>query len=103
VAQNYNPGRKDQEDYCLRPAWANSLPGPISKIAKAKQTGGVAQAVQHLLCKCKALSSNPSTNKKQLKKKRYSLVRRVRVEGTWQCYLAYRARVALAWKFIFCS
>jgi hypothetical protein len=28
---------------------------PISKITRAKWTGEVAQAVQHLLCKCKAL------------------------------------------------
>jgi hypothetical protein len=39
---------------------------PITKITKAKWTGDVAQAVEHLLCKCAALSSNPSpTNKEQ--------------------------------------
>jgi hypothetical protein len=32
----------------------------ISKITRAKWTGGVVQAVEHLLCKPKALSSNPS-------------------------------------------
>jgi hypothetical protein len=32
---------------------------PISKIIRAKWTAGVAQAVEHLLCKCKDLSSNP--------------------------------------------
>jgi hypothetical protein len=32
----------------------------ISKITTAKRIGGVAQAVQHLLCKWEALSSNPS-------------------------------------------
>jgi hypothetical protein len=29
-------------------------------------TGGVAQAVEHLLCRCKVLSSNPSSMKKKL-------------------------------------
>jgi hypothetical protein len=33
---------------------------PISKITSAKWTGGVAQAVKCLLCKCEAQSSNPS-------------------------------------------
>jgi hypothetical protein len=33
---------------------------PISKITRAKWTGGVAHAVESLLCKHKALSSNPS-------------------------------------------
>jgi hypothetical protein len=33
----------------------------ISKITRAKMAGGVAQAVEHLLNKCKALSSNPHT------------------------------------------
>jgi hypothetical protein len=32
----------------------------ISKISRAKWTAGVAQAVECLLCKCKALSSNLS-------------------------------------------
>jgi hypothetical protein len=36
------------------------LKDPISKITRAKWTGGVAQVVQHLLCKYKILSSNPS-------------------------------------------
>jgi hypothetical protein len=40
------------------------LRGPISKITKAKWTGGVVQAVEHLLCKLEALSSNPYTAKK---------------------------------------
>jgi hypothetical protein len=33
---------------------------PISKIIRGKWTGGVAQAVECLLCKYKALSSNSS-------------------------------------------
>jgi hypothetical protein len=48
----------DQEDHGLKPASANSLQDPISKITRAKWTGGVAQVVQCLLCKCEALSSN---------------------------------------------
>jgi hypothetical protein len=40
----------------------------ISKITKAKRAEGVAQAVEHWLCKCEALSSNSSTTKKTPKK-----------------------------------
>jgi hypothetical protein len=43
-----------------KPAWANSSQDPISKITRAKWTGGVAQAVGCLLCKCDTLSSYPS-------------------------------------------
>jgi hypothetical protein len=46
------------------------LRDPILKITRAKWTGGVAQAVEHLLCKCKALSSNLSATKKKKKKKK---------------------------------
>jgi hypothetical protein len=49
----------------LGSAWANSSSYPISKITRAKSTGGVAQVVQHLLCKCEALSSNPVPLKKK--------------------------------------
>jgi hypothetical protein len=44
----------------LKPAQANSLQDPFSKINRAKCNGDMAQAVKHLLCKHKALSSNPS-------------------------------------------
>jgi hypothetical protein len=37
----------------------------ISKITRAKWTGGVAQAVEHLLYKHEALSSKPSPIKKK--------------------------------------
>jgi hypothetical protein len=37
---------------------------PIFKITRAKWTGGVVQAVEHLCCKHKALSSNPVPPKK---------------------------------------
>jgi hypothetical protein len=33
--------------------------GQISKITRAKHTGGVVQVVEYLLCKHEALSSNP--------------------------------------------
>jgi hypothetical protein len=39
VAHTYNSsylGGRDQEDFSLRPAWANSFRNPISKITLAK-------------------------------------------------------------------
>jgi hypothetical protein len=41
---------------------------PISKITKAKRSGGMIQAVEHLPSKLKTLSSNPSTTKKRKEK-----------------------------------
>jgi hypothetical protein len=38
---------------------------PISKTPRTKWIGGVVQAVEHLLCKSKALNSNPNPTKKQ--------------------------------------
>jgi hypothetical protein len=38
---------------------------PTSKITRVKWTGGMAQAVEHLLYKCEALSSKPSPTKKK--------------------------------------
>jgi hypothetical protein len=50
------------------------LKTPISKVTRAKWTGGVAQVVEWLLCKCKALSLNSGPTQKQNKKaERYSL------------------------------
>jgi hypothetical protein len=46
VAHTCNPsytGGRDQEDLCLKPAWADSLWDPISKIPNAKRAGGVTQ------------------------------------------------------------
>jgi hypothetical protein len=59
----------------LRPTQANSLKDFVSKISRAKWTGGVAQAVKHLLyesllCKNKALSSNPGSRKKKKKERK---------------------------------
>jgi hypothetical protein len=58
-------GGWDQEDWRPKPAWTNSSGDPISKITRAKWAGGVGQVVELLLCKCKALSSNPNPTKKQ--------------------------------------
>jgi hypothetical protein len=58
-------GGRDREDHSLKPAQANSLRDPISKITRAKWTGGAAQVVEHLLCKLEDLSSNPITPKKK--------------------------------------
>jgi hypothetical protein len=43
----------------LRPAWANSLWDPISKISRTKCTGGVVQEVEWLFCKHKVLVQTP--------------------------------------------
>jgi hypothetical protein len=40
---------------------------PSPKTTRAKWAGGMAQAVECLLCKCKALSSNSRTKKKKKK------------------------------------
>jgi hypothetical protein len=37
---------------------------PVSKISRTKKAGGGAEAEEHLLSKCRVLSSNPSTAKK---------------------------------------
>jgi hypothetical protein len=37
----------------------------MGKITRAKWAGGVAQSIEYLLCKCKALSSNPTPTKKK--------------------------------------
>jgi hypothetical protein len=46
VAHSYNPsysGDRDQEDYGLKPMWANSSQDPVSKIPITRRDGGVAQ------------------------------------------------------------
>jgi hypothetical protein len=35
---------------------------PISNIARAKLTGGMAKVVEQLVCNCEALNSNPSSS-----------------------------------------
>jgi hypothetical protein len=67
MAHTYNPSYGESE---IRRVTVVGHPGQIvletliSKITKAKWTGGVAQEVEHLLCKCGRLSSNPSPQKK---------------------------------------
>jgi hypothetical protein len=64
----YNPSYLrgwDQEDQDLRLGLANSSQDPISKLIIAKWTGGVAQAIEHQLCKCEVLGSNPVPPKKK--------------------------------------
>jgi hypothetical protein len=68
VTHACNPGYLggfDQEGRSSKPAWANSSQDPISKITRVKWTRGMAHAVEHLLCKHKALSSNFSPTKKR--------------------------------------
>jgi hypothetical protein len=53
----------------------------ISKITKAKRAEGVAQVVQCLPSKCKALSSNPDCQKEKKKKEDwYYLILRFIIE-----------------------
>jgi hypothetical protein len=55
VVHAHNPsylGGLGWEDGGLKPAQTNSSTDPIFKITRANWTGGVAQAVDHLLCKC---------------------------------------------------
>jgi hypothetical protein len=59
-------GGLEWEDCGVRIAQANSLQDPISKITRAKWTGGMPQAVEHLLCKCEALSSNPNPTHRKI-------------------------------------
>jgi hypothetical protein len=63
-------GGWDLKDRVLRLAQASSSKDPISKISRAKWTGGVARAVESLLCKHEALSSNSSPTKKNQKTKK---------------------------------
>jgi hypothetical protein len=44
---------------------------PISKIIRAKWTGGVAQTVEHLLCKQESLSPTKKTQLHKKKKKNH--------------------------------
>jgi hypothetical protein len=50
--------------------WQIVLRPPSPKITRAKWTGGVAQAVEYLLCQHKDLSSNFSPAKKKKEKRK---------------------------------
>jgi hypothetical protein len=59
VAHTCNPsylGSWDQKEYGSTSAQANSSQDLISKITRAKRTGGLAQVVDCLLCKIETLS-----------------------------------------------
>jgi hypothetical protein len=58
-------GDWDWENHGSKPAWANSLWDPISKISGAKCVRGMPQAVECLLCNREALNSNPSPLQKK--------------------------------------
>jgi hypothetical protein len=67
MAHGYNPSDmegRDWENHDFRPAQANSLRDPISKITKQNGVGDVTHVVEYLLCKCEDLSSNPKFTKK---------------------------------------
>jgi hypothetical protein len=68
VAHTYNPSYLeglDQENCGSRPAQANSLQHPISKITRAKWTGDMILMVEHLLCQVQS----PPKRKKNTKPK----------------------------------
>jgi hypothetical protein len=56
-------GDWDQDDHGSRLTQANTLQDSVSKITRAKWTGGVSQAVECPLYKCKTLSSNLNPTK----------------------------------------
>jgi hypothetical protein len=69
VARACNPsylGSWDWENLGSRSAWAISSQDPVSKLTAAKWTGDEDQAVECLLCKCEALSSNPSRGRDRI-------------------------------------
>jgi hypothetical protein len=73
VAHTCNPsslGGLDGENPDSRSAWGNSSQDPLSKITRAAWTGGEAQAVECLLCKCKVLSSKPHSHRKGKKRRK---------------------------------
>jgi hypothetical protein len=68
VAHTSNPSYLrgwDQEYHGSRPATAKRSQDLISKINRAKETGGVAQALQYLLCKSWVQTPNPTKKEKR--------------------------------------
>jgi hypothetical protein len=49
------------------PGWPEQNETIISKITRAKRSGRMAQAIEHLSSKLEALSSNPSTTTRKTK------------------------------------
>jgi hypothetical protein len=71
LAHTCNPsysGGRDQEDHSSKPAQVNNL-WDSRKYPTQNRAGGVDQVVECLPRKCEALSSHPSTTKKQNKTK----------------------------------
>jgi hypothetical protein len=81
VPRKGNQARSQWFTPVILPAWEAEIrrigvwvrKTPISKITRAKRTGGVAQVVEHLfcdhlLCKLKILTVNPSPTKKKKEK-----------------------------------
>jgi hypothetical protein len=64
----YFKGR-DQEGHGLRLAWANSLQDTLSPKMDWRKMDW-RHAIEHLFFECKALNSNPSSTKKQKRKKK---------------------------------
>jgi hypothetical protein len=62
--------RADPRGSHFKTRWAYSSGDSHLQITEAKRTGGVAQAVQCLLCKCEALSLNSSHSPPPTKKKK---------------------------------
>jgi hypothetical protein len=62
----------------MRPSLQNNHSKNISKITRAKITGAMSQAAEHLPHKCEAPSSNPRTANQ--KKRKVSLVNTVTME-----------------------
>jgi hypothetical protein len=61
----------DVTDQDSRPTQANSSWDPVFKITTEKWIESVSQVVEHLLCLCKGLSSNPSHTKKKKKEREW--------------------------------
>jgi hypothetical protein len=71
-------GGWDQEDHGLKPAWANSSWDPISKITRAKGTGGVAQEVEACFASVKPWVQSPVPPPKKDREKRWEEGRGIR-------------------------
>jgi hypothetical protein len=70
---------------------------PISKITRAKCTGGVAQIVENLLCECEALSSNPSLTKQKKKERKVENSNDV-LRTYWSLSLNYSDEMRNEWR-----
>jgi hypothetical protein len=60
-------GSKGSQDHSPTAVPREQLQTLPEKLTKAKRAGGMVQVVQHLPCKCEALSSNPNIPKQKQK------------------------------------